>query len=67
MGYVVEADKLVWRGTSSTSVEALAALLHKQAPQAERIGLESGSMTAFLWHGLRMQGFAAAVERYNRP
>ena len=52
------AGKVVWRGTASTSVEALAAVLQKQAPQAERIGLESGSMTPFLWHGLRMQGFA---------
>ncbi|MBK1665517.1 IS110 family transposase [Rhodospirillum rubrum] len=53
-----EAGKVVWRGTALTSVEALASVLNKQAPQAERIGLESGSMTPFLWHGLRLQGFA---------
>ena len=52
-----ELGKVVWRGSCATSVAALAEVLSKQAPGAVRIGIESGSMTLFLWHGLRRQGF----------
>ena len=51
------AGHVIWRGTASTSVEALSEVLRCRADGAERIGLESGSMTPFLWHGLRAQGF----------
>jgi len=53
-----EAGAVVWRGVSATSVFALAEVLSQRAADAVRIGLESGSMTLFLWHGLRRQGFA---------
>ena len=52
-----EAGKVVWRGSCATSVAALAEVLKAHAPSAVRIGIESGSMTLFLWHGLRRQGF----------
>ena len=37
-----EAGKVVWRGSCATSVAALADVLSKQAPNAVRIGIESG-------------------------
>jgi len=52
-----EAGKVVWRGSCATSVAALAEVLKGHAPSAVRIGIESGSMTLFLWYGLRRQGF----------
>ena len=52
-----EEGKVVWRGSCGTSVAALAEVLNEHAPSAARIGIESGSMTLFLWHGLRRQGF----------
>jgi transposase len=54
---VDEAGKVIWRGSIPTSVAALSEVLSKQAPEAVRIGIESGSMTLFLWHGLRRHGF----------
>lgn len=54
---VIDEDgKVVWRGSCATSVAAVGDVLSKQAPDAVRIGIESGSMTLFLWHGLRRQG-----------
>ena len=35
---------------------ALTDLIHRRAPQAERIGFETGAMASWLWHELRRVG-----------
>ena len=52
-----ETGKVVWRGPCATPVSALTEVLSERAAGAVRIGIESGSMTLFLWHGLRRRGF----------
>jgi len=34
----------------------LAAVIAKKAPNAERVGLETGAMSSWLWHELRRTG-----------
>ena len=41
------------REKPSRNPGALAALLRKRAPHAERIGFETGAMASWLWHELR--------------
>ena len=48
-----ENDKLVWRGSVASTPEAIAEALRRQAPRAERIGLEAGQLSSWLYHGLR--------------
>jgi len=42
---------------------ALTALLRKQAPQAERIGFETGAMASWLWHELRRVDLPVSLHR----
>lgn len=51
------SGKTVREGKVATAVEAIAEFLRAFAPQAERIGIETGSMTTHLFHGLRKLGF----------
>lgn len=45
-----------WRGVCSTEPSAIAALVLRHADASARIGLETGSMTPWLVHGLRAAG-----------
>ncbi len=47
------SGETVWQGEVSTSVETLARSIRRKAPGAVRIGLESGLLSTWLWHGLR--------------
>jgi transposase len=50
---VVDADgKVIWRGVCATDPAALAATLAKRAPDLVRVTLETGPLSAFLYHGL---------------
>lgn len=49
---VDETGKLVFEGRSKSDPGALAALLAKKAPNAERVGFETGAMSSWLWHEL---------------
>ena len=51
-----ENDKLVWRGCVASTPEAIAKALAKHASRAERIGLEAGQLSAWLYHGLKAMG-----------
>ncbi|WP_206613948.1 IS110 family transposase [Paenirhodobacter populi] len=53
---VDEAGQLVFEGRSKSDPGALALLLAKKAPQAERIGFETGAMSSWIWHELRRVG-----------
>lgn len=50
---VVDGEGLVvWRGACATDPEVLATTLRRHAPGLDRVVLETGSLSAFLYHGL---------------
>ena len=50
---VVDQDgRVLFEGTAASTPGALSKLIRARAPQAERIGLETGSMASWLWHEL---------------
>lgn len=51
--------RVVFEGKTATDPDALARLLARRAPGAERIGLEMGAMASWLWHGLKAHGLPA--------
>ena len=54
---VVDGDsEIVCEGTVISEPEAIAKLIRAKAPQAKRIGLETGPTTTWLWHELRGLG-----------
>ena len=51
---VVDSDgKTLAEGVTATEPDAIAAFLHRRAPDAERIGLETGPLSVWLWNELR--------------
>lgn len=50
---VDESGRKVWAGKCSSTPEALASTIHERAPRAERVGLETGPLCAWHYHGLR--------------
>jgi transposase len=53
---VDEAGKIIFVGMAKSDPGALTKLLRKRAPNAERIGFETGAMASWLWHELRRVG-----------
>lgn len=51
-----EQGRTVFEGKASSDPGALALLLAKRAPAAERIGFETGAMASWLWHELKRIG-----------
>ena len=47
------SGKVIWEGKCASTPEAIAATLRTRAPEAVRIGLESGPLSAWHWHELR--------------
>ncbi|WP_420480976.1 IS110 family transposase [Bradyrhizobium japonicum] len=50
---VDEVGQVLFEGKAKSDPGALTALLRKRAPDAERIGFETGAMASWLWHELR--------------
>src|SRR6185369_2805918 len=48
--------EIVWRGVCATDPEVLAFTLRKHARNVARVVLETGSLSAFLYHGLIERG-----------
>ena len=48
-----DADKIVWRGQVDSTPEDIASPVKQHAPHAVRIGLESGQLSNWLFHGLK--------------
>jgi transposase len=46
----------VWRGTSASVPEQIAAVIRERAPVAVRIGLETGPLATWHWHALKKLG-----------
>jgi transposase len=53
---VDESGRVLWQGKCASTPEAIAATLSSKAPEAERIGLESGPLSIWLCHGLTALG-----------
>jgi len=53
---VDETGRPAWQGRVASDPGALAALLSRKAPDAERFGFETGAMSSWLWHELRRVG-----------
>ncbi len=53
------AGAIVWRGVCATDPEALATVLKKRCPTVIRVVLETGPLSAFLYHGLIERGLPA--------
>ncbi len=55
--HVLDGDgNRVWRGSCRSHPDDIEAALRKRAPQAERIGLETGPLTTWLWSKLTGRG-----------
>lgn len=50
------AGSVVWEGKAETAPAALLRALHRRAPEAVRVGLESGPLSTWLWHALSSAG-----------
>src|ERR1700739_2211120 len=50
---VDESGRCLFEGRAKSHPGALTELLRKRAPNAERIGFETGAMASWLWHELR--------------
>lgn len=53
---VDRADRIVAEGKVASTPEAVAAFVARHAPDAERIGLETGSLSGWLWRGMARRG-----------
>lgn len=53
---VDEAGAIAWRGVCATDPRALADALFRRCPGVERVVLETGALSAFLYHGLVERG-----------
>jgi len=47
---------VVWEGEVASTPAALVRALHRHAPRAVRVGLETGPLSTWLWHELRAAG-----------
>jgi len=53
---VDQNGRVVFEGKAPSDPGALAGLISKRAPSAERIGFETGAMASWLWHELKRVG-----------
>jgi transposase len=56
MCVVDENGKVLFEGKAASDPGALARVIGKRAPAAERIGFETGAMASWLWHELKRIG-----------
>src|ERR1700693_4143649 len=53
---VDNVGKIVWRGRTGSTPEAIASAVKQHSPRAARIGLESGQLSSWLFHELKEAG-----------
>lgn len=53
------AGAIVWRGVCATDPEVLMRTLRRHCPDVARVVLETGALSAFLYHGLAERGLPA--------
>ena len=47
------AGEIIWEGKVASEPGELVRVLHERAPAVERVGLETGPLSTWLWHALR--------------
>ena len=52
-----EHDQVAWQGKCDTTPCAIGKLIQQHAPHVEKIGLETGNLSTYLWHGLNDMGW----------
>jgi len=55
-----ESGGAIWRDRCGSTLEAMSAALTREAPEAERVVLESGTLSPWHWHGFRALGVPVA-------
>jgi transposase len=61
-----ENDKTVWQGKCLSTPDAIGPLIQQHAAGAARIGLETGNLSTFLWHGLNDMGLPViCIDAYH--
>jgi transposase len=53
---VDQKGSVIWRGTCLSTPEDIAATVRAKAPEAVRIGLETGPLSTWHWHALKAMG-----------
>jgi transposase len=53
---VDQQGRCIWRGKCPTDIAALSSTIRKHAPEVERVGLETGMLATWLYHGLAKAG-----------
>ena len=53
---VDETGRPIYQGRVKSDTGVLATVIAKKAPNAERVGLETGAMSSWLWHELKRTG-----------
>ena len=53
---VDETGRPVWQGRCLSTPDAIAAAVRAKAPHAERVGIETGPLSTWHWHGLKELG-----------
>jgi transposase len=48
--------KTLWEGKCASTPEAIATIINRRAPEAMRVGLESGPLSTWHWHELKKLG-----------
>lgn len=63
------SGEVVREGKVASDVDAIASFVARHAPAAVRLGLETGPLTTWLWHGLRRRGLPAICicARHAKP
>lgn len=54
-----ESGATVWEGKTASEPDAIVRALRRHAPDAGKVGLETGPTSTWLWHELRAAGVAA--------
>lgn len=49
----------IWEGSVESEPSAIVGMLHRRAPDAAKVGLETGPTSTWLWHELRAAGVPA--------
>ena len=63
---VDENGKKLWEGKCDSTPEAIGELIKRETPAVEKIGLETGKLSTYLWHGLNDMGLPViCIDAYH--
>ncbi len=63
---VDENGQKLWEGKCDSTPEAIGGLIKRKSPAADKIGLETGNLSTYLWHGLNDMGLPViCIDAYH--